>query len=254
MTSPERLRFLIGGRGSPTALEAVAGLDLAGQAPPGRPRVALNMVSTADGKAAIAGRTASIGNRADRELFHALRTSVDAVMVGAGTVRTERYGRLVRDRALREVRVAAGRAPEPWAIVVSASLDLAPDLPLLAEPEAKVVVMTTSDAELQGVAAQVGYLRCEQAGGLDVGELLGRARRELGIASVLCEGGPQLNSTLLAAGLIDELFLCLAPKLIGGRDLLTIVAGEPQENALDLELRWLLEADGHLFARYTRPD
>ena len=55
------------------------------------------MASTVDGRASIGGRSGAIGNRADRELFHALRASVDAVMAGAGTVRVERYGRIIPD-------------------------------------------------------------------------------------------------------------------------------------------------------------
>src|ERR1700732_1657199 len=68
-------------------------------APAQRPYVMLNMVSTADGRATVGGRSGPIGGRADRELFHELRTTVDAVMVGAGTVRAERYGRIIRDGA-----------------------------------------------------------------------------------------------------------------------------------------------------------
>src|SRR5436305_4923759 len=72
--------------------------------PPPRPRVMLNMVSTADGRATLAGRSGPVSGQADRELFHALRASADAVLVGAGTVRTERYGRILRDEELRSRR------------------------------------------------------------------------------------------------------------------------------------------------------
>jgi hypothetical protein len=82
---------------------------------PARPRVLLNMVSTLDGRATIGGRSGPIGNRADRELFHALRSVVDAVLVGAGTARAERYGRLVREESVRERRLARGLAAEPLA-------------------------------------------------------------------------------------------------------------------------------------------
>ena len=61
-------------------------------APAGRPFLLVNMIATADGRATIAGRTGPIANRADYELFHALRTRVDGVMVGAETVRVESYG------------------------------------------------------------------------------------------------------------------------------------------------------------------
>lgn len=66
--------------------------------------------------------------------------------------------------------------------------------------------------------------------------------------SIVCEGGPTLNGELLAAGLVDELFLSLSPLLLGGRDPLTIVEGT---GALTkLELRWLVEHESFLHARY----
>ena len=80
---------------------------------------------TADGRATIGGRSGPIGNRADHELFHALRTAVDAVLVGAGTVRAEHYGRLVREDSARALRRARGLAEEPLACIISASLGAA---------------------------------------------------------------------------------------------------------------------------------
>src|SRR5207248_795755 len=102
-----------------TAEEAAAELGPIGSAPPDRPYLGLNMIATADGKATIAGRSGPIGNEADRELFHELRTQTDAVMAGASTLRTERYGRIVRDEGRRERRAARGLDPDPIAVIVS---------------------------------------------------------------------------------------------------------------------------------------
>ena len=66
------------------------------------------MVSTLDGKATIDWRTQGLSTEVDRQLFHHLRTQADAVMVGAGTVREERYGRMTKNDELREKRVAEG--------------------------------------------------------------------------------------------------------------------------------------------------
>src|SRR5688572_8242699 len=123
-----------------------------------RPYLVLNMVTTADGRATIGGRSGPIGNAADQDLFHALRTRADAVMVGAGTLRAEKYGRLVRKPERREARTNAGLAPDPLAVVVSGRLDLPEDLPLLHEPDQEVLVATFSDRELPGAAA-IRYLR-----------------------------------------------------------------------------------------------
>ncbi|HJT04371.1 MAG TPA: dihydrofolate reductase family protein [Pseudonocardiaceae bacterium] len=245
------LRRLLPEPGTVTAEEALAGLALADLAPDHRPYVVLNMVATADGAAAVAHHTAPISNAADRQLFHELRAHVDAVLVGAGTVRTERYGRLVRDPARRARRVARGLAADPLAVVVSHRLSLTPDLPLLADEHSRVVVVTASDAELAGCAAQISYLRSAPGEEADLAVMLARLRAEHGVRSVLCEGGPNLNASLLPAGLIDELFLSIAPVLAGTAGSLSIVNRAPVPHPVDLTLRWLLESQGQLFARYA---
>jgi riboflavin-specific deaminase-like protein len=244
------LRRLLPEPGTVTAIEALECLALADLATD-RPYVVLNMVATADGAAAVAQRTAPISNSADRQLFHELRAHVDAVLVGAGTVRIERYGRLVRDPRRRERRTARGLAPDPLAIVASRRLALPSDLPLLADPHSRVLVLTTSTAELDGCAAQVSYLRSAPGEELDLGTMLTRLRAEYGIRSVLCEGGPTLNASLVPAGLIDELFLALAPALAGSAGALSILGRAPLTEPVALDLIWLLESQGQLFARYA---
>jgi riboflavin-specific deaminase-like protein len=210
------------------------------------------MVASLDGKATLGGRTAGLGGRADRELFHGLRTQVDAVMAGAGTVRTERYGRLVRDPALRERRRREGLAEDPLACVVSGSLEGLDDLPLLTSPEQRVVVITGAEGEevAEGRAEHLRAPAPEGAPGrVDLAAALARLRSDLGVRSLLCEGGPHLNAELLRAGLVDELFLSLAPKLVGGADALTIVAGGALPGPLALAPVWLLEHEGEMFLR-----
>ncbi|MDX6718388.1 MAG: hypothetical protein QOJ63_642 [Solirubrobacteraceae bacterium] len=245
--APVTLRRLLPEPASLTADEAASQLRFAEGAPQGRPFVALNMVATVDGRASVAGRTAPISSVADRQLFMALRTSVDAVMVGAGTARTERYGRLVRDPRRRELRAAAGLEPDPLAIVVSARLDLPADLPLLRDAASRIVVITASEASLAPCPARVEYLRSRP---VDLADALARLRREHGVRSILCEGGPNLNASLFAEGLVDELFLTTVPKLAGRAGALTISGEAPLGEPLDARLLWLLERDGELFARY----
>ncbi|MDQ3675673.1 MAG: dihydrofolate reductase family protein [Actinomycetota bacterium] len=231
-----------------TADEAVAQLQFGAAAPEDRPYVAVNMVATADGRASVAGRTSPISSAADRQLFHALRTRVDAVMVGAGTIRVERYGRIVPDAERREQRRSHGLAPDALAVIVSANLDVPPDLPLLQDASSRAVVVTASDAVLAGCAAEVEYLRSSP---VDLSFALARLRAEYGVRSILCEGGPHLNASLLAAGLIDELFLTTVPMLAGAAGSLSIVDDAPLAEPLGLELVWLLECGGELFARYA---
>jgi riboflavin biosynthesis pyrimidine reductase len=87
-------------------------------------------------------------------------------------------------------------------------------------------------------------------GRVDLPPLL-RTLREEGVEALLCEGGPTLHGALQAAGLVDELFLTIAPKLSGGGAPPRILEGE-LDDVVPLELAWLLEDDGELFARYRR--
>jgi riboflavin-specific deaminase-like protein len=226
--------------------ELTSGLRLGERAPSDRPYLVLNMVSSLDGKATIDWRTKGLSTQLDREVFHRLRTQADAVMIGAGTVRAERYGRMAKSDELRDAREQEGLARDPLAVVVSARLDLPSDLPLLNEPEQRVVIATGSDASLPGAGEQVVYERT----GADLPLLMARLRQEHGIRSVVCEGGPTLNSYLLAAGLVDELWLTLNPKLAGGAAALTIVAGRELVEPVDLEPISIAEGGGDLFTRW----
>ncbi len=255
MSSPARneppvvlTRLLPDGGAQLTAEALVAQLTPWELATAERPHVALNMVQTSDGRAAVAGRTAPISSAADRQLFHALRTRVDAVLVGAGTVRVERYGRIVPDAARREQRRRAGLEPDPLAIVVSGSLHLPADLPLLQDRDSRVVVVTASERSLPDVPAQVGYVRV--AGG-DLRAALVKLRRAHGVRAILCEGGPTLNAALVAGRLVDELFLTTVPLLAGGAGSLSIVDGALAGAPSRMSLRWLFEHDSELFARYV---
>jgi riboflavin biosynthesis pyrimidine reductase len=214
----------------------------------------LNMVSTVDGRATIAGRSRALGNPADRNLFHALRGVVDAVMAGAGTVRVERYGRLIPDQARRRRRLELGLSEEPLACIVSGRLSLPADIPLLADPAARVVVVTSSQASLPHGGAQIDYIRSRRDGLLDLRTALAELHDRLGVRTLLCEGGPHLNAELLSAGLVDELFLTLSARLAGGEETtgegLRILAGPEFSEPLELELLGVLKSESHLFLRY----
>jgi riboflavin-specific deaminase-like protein len=229
---------------SPTELGT--GLRLGERASTSRPYVVVNMVSSVDGKATIDWRTKGLSSELDRELFHALRTQADAVMVGAGTVRAERYGRIAKSDELRDLREREGLAREPLAVVVSARLDLPADLPILNEEAQRVVIATGSDAELPKLPADVVYERV----GDDLPLLMARLRQDHGVRSVVCEGGPTLNSHLFAAGLVDELLLTIGPKVAGGAAALTIVAGRELVEPAELELISLAGGGSELFTRW----
>ena len=94
-----------------------------------------NFALTLDGHATISGRSGAIGSDADTAMLVGLRTRVDAVMIGAGTMRAERYGRVVGDPAKRQLRESEGLAPDPLVVIVSGRLDLPWDAPLFTEAD-----------------------------------------------------------------------------------------------------------------------
>ncbi len=212
------------------------------------PFVAINFASTLDGRAAIEGRSGKIGSNADTEMLQRLRTRFDAVMIGAGTMRAERYGRIVSDPGLREHREQAGLSHDPLAVIVSGRLDLPWDAPLFTSGGGQIVLFTASEAGPPQTETPVEVVR--HGDWVDIAGALRHLRREHGIRALLCEGGPGLHGELEAAGLVDELFLTIAAKLSGG-EAPHILEGELLEVA-ELELLWLLERDGELFTRYRR--
>jgi riboflavin biosynthesis pyrimidine reductase len=157
-----------------------------------RPFVAMNFAATVDGRATISGVSGPIGSATDTAMLVGLRTRFDAVMIGAGTMRAERYSGLSK----RLVVVESG--PQGKA-----------DLPALL-----------------------------------------RSLRDEGVKALLCEGGPTLHGALQTAGLVDDLFLTIAPKLVGGIAPRILEGDLPGIEPLDLA--WLLEDDGELFAHYSR--
>jgi riboflavin biosynthesis pyrimidine reductase len=215
--------------------------------PADRPHLALNFATTLDGRATIDGRSGAIGSDTDTAMLVGLRLRFDAVMIGAGTMRAERYGRIVSDPDKRAGREALGLPGDPLMVIVG-GLDLPWDAPLFRDGGGEVLLFTAATEDPPPTPTPVDVVRPSD-GRVDVTAAMRHLRAERGIRAVLCEGGPALHAELQAAGLADELFLTIAPKLVGaGR---SILEGALPEVA-DLELTWLLQEESELFARYRR--
>jgi riboflavin-specific deaminase-like protein len=248
------LRRFLPSAGTPSAEEAYADLGLAARAEGlGRPYVIANMVMTADGRATLGGRTKGLSSSADRTLFHALREQVDGVMAGTGTIALERYGPLVRDEARRQRRVERGLAEQPIAVTASRSLELPVDVPLFADPASRIVVLAGAEGNPPEAGAAVTIERVPGPDGrtLDLVAGLERLRRDHGVRTLLHEGGPTLLAAMLEAGLVDELFMAIAPLLVGGGPEPSILEGPQLPEAVSLRLLGLLEEESFLFLRYA---
>ena len=234
---------------APTSVgEQLDGLELVGRAHDHRPYVITNFAITLDGRATLHGRSGAIGSDADTEMLVGLRTKVDAVMIGAGTLRAERYGRIVPDPSKRARRERDGLPPDPLAVIVSGRLDIPWDAPLFSDGGGRVLIFTASKTEAPETPTPVELVR--HGGDVDLTAALTHLRTEHGVRALLCEGGPLVHAQLIELGLVDELFVTHAPKLAGGEGS-TLAEGLP-ELERPLELAWLLEQDGELFARYSR--
>jgi riboflavin-specific deaminase-like protein len=228
------MRRLLPDPGPTTVMDQVSELDLIQSPPAGRPYVVTNFAVTVDGKATLHGRSGAIGSDTDTEMLVCLRTRVDAVMIGAGTMRAERYGRPVSDPAKRGRRE---RLDLPW------------DAPVFDDRGARVLIFTTSEADPPETTAEVRVVRHE--GKVDLGDALAFMRAERGVRALLCEGGPRIHAQLIDESLVDELFVTHAPKLAGG-DGPSLAVGLP-ELERPLEVAWLLEQDGEVYGRYRVP-
>lgn len=226
--------------------DLVASLDPRGRAPSDRPLVVANMVTTLDGRASIEGGSTGLGGPTDTELLLGLRTRFDAVLIGAGTLRAENYGPIIRNPETREKRAEAGLEPSPLAVVMTRSGDLPFECGLFTEGIGRVVIVTDNGDDLPAVATPVEVVVPE--GGSSV-EAAIRHLHEEGIRSVLCEGGPNVLGQLISAGLLDELFLTLSPTITGERDAPRVVEGMDAGPA-EFDLVDLLTADGDVFTRY----
>jgi Pyrimidine reductase, riboflavin biosynthesis len=240
------VRRLLPDEAETTVAEQLAGLDLKALALPDRPYLVLNFATTLDGRAAISGKSGPIGSDTDTEMLQRLRTRVDAVMIGAGTMRAERYGRIVSDPQLRAYRERTGLAQDPLAVIVSNRLELPWDAGLFTDGGGRVVVFTASEEEPPETATPVTVMRHPE--GVELDRALEWLLSERGIRSVLCEGGPTLHGRLREGGLADELFLTIAPKIAGGEGPRILEGALPEVD--EVELAWLLASESELFARY----
>lgn len=213
-----------------------------------RPWVVGNFVTTIDGAAVVDGGSSAINDEDDKAMFGALRAAADFILVGAGTVRAERYGPIVLDERRREARRDAGMEEVPHLVVVTRSLSLDPAAKVFGDPDRRVTVLTVDNAPADRFAALSEVADVVRLGGTSPVDLLHYLR----IARVvLCEGGPGLWGQFVAAGLIDEMSLTLAPMMVAGESV-RLAHGPAASPPLEMRLDRILHGDRSLFLRYLR--
>ncbi|MFQ5512490.1 MAG: RibD family protein [Candidatus Krumholzibacteriia bacterium] len=221
---------------------------------PTAPYVTLNVAISADGKIATRRRESfPLGSAEDRRLMDVLRARADAVVVGAGTVRSDGWAIRVRDAGLRAGRRRRRGAPHPLNVVPSARLDLSPGRQFFTHAETERLVLTTRAAPAARVRrfekhASVIVLARKRIRPTDVLAQLSKR----GVKRVLLEGGGELNYSFLEQNLVDEMYLTLTPRILGGRGAPTAVDGTGflRASHIRLELRSCRRRDDEVFLRY----
>lgn len=222
--------------------------------PDGTPWVMGHMVGGLDGSAAVGGRVGDLSTAPDASLFIAMRAIADVVLVGAETVRREGYGGVRLSPERLAVRRAEARSDVPAIAIVSRSLDFDWSAKVFTAPasDARTIVITCAAAPAHRRAQAEQVAEVITAG--DESVLPGMAIDELGRLGhriVLCEGGPTWLGDVVAAGVLDELCLTIAPFM--GGDALPVSVTPPGAALARFKLRHVGRDGDSMFLRYERP-
>ncbi|WP_206037484.1 pyrimidine reductase family protein [Rhodococcus sp. HNM0569] len=220
-----------------------------------RPWVRVNFVASVDGAIAVDGASGALGTPADKKIFGLLRQLSDAVVVGAGTVRTENYGGVRTSDAARALRTARGQTPVPPIVVVSSQAMVDPASRLLTDTSTPPIVATTAAAD----AVRVADLRAAGAEVVVLGDSVVDSARLVdhlarrGMTRILCEGGPSLFGAMIAENVVDELCLTTSPLLVGGAGARIAVSTESVRTPMR-PAAMLVDDDGTVLTRWVRAD
>ncbi|WP_375425395.1 dihydrofolate reductase family protein [uncultured Friedmanniella sp.] len=223
----------------------------------GRRRLRTNFVSSLDGSVqGPDGRSGGLGTASDSYVFALHRALADAVVVGASTVREESYRSIDLQPWQSELRERLGLAPYPALVIISGRAQLDP---VIAQPEqgegGPVMIITTSGKPEDDLAPlrDAGIEVVESGSTVELAAAL-QVLGARGWSRLLCEGGPGLHRDLLAAGLVDELSLTLAPVAVGGQGMRS-TSGDALDPPRSFDPTFVLGGeDGTLFTSYRSRD
>lgn len=225
--------------------------------PPKLPFVTLNVASTVDGKLAPhTRRFIPFSSQRDQRLLLELRTQADAVMSGARTVDLGLVDLGPGPAKYRKLRLKRGLPEYNLRVVVSGSASLNPEAEIFRHRFSPIIILSCRRADpkrldrLRRVADAVKV--CGDAD-VDFIEALRWLRDEWKVNRLLCEGGGQVNAGLFRQGVVDEVYLTVAPLIFGGRNAPTMADGQgiaEVREATRLRLKKLDRVGDELFLVY----
>lgn len=221
-----------------------------------RPWVATNMAMTADGKITSTTREEpGFTSPHDKYNMDKHRAEADAVINGAESIRSDNPHLGVRDPDMQAYRRSLNKSHALLSVVVSSSGNVPPTAHAFNDPTTLPVLATTQQASpnaLQKLPSRVEIWKLGQDR-VDPGILLEQLAQR-GVKRVMLEGGAELNGQFLEADLIDELFITIAPALLGGRDAPSMIGGQGFTMGAQRRLRLMeVRREGdELFLQYQR--
>lgn len=192
--------------------------------------VRLNMIASADGGSEVAGVSGGLGNRDDHAVFGALREQADVVLVGMSTVVSEHYH--------------APTASDLQVFVIAEKPDVSGAPELFASGRATLVFPEDAGPAPEGVPS----LCAGRGGEVDLRKVAALLAGKV----VVMEGGPTLAGLMVSLGLVDELFLTVAPRVIAGDSTRVVHGLDADSTPWDL-VHGFVDDQGFLFLRYARP-
>ncbi|AAM30522.1 MAG: 2,5-diamino-6-(ribosylamino)-4(3H)-pyrimidinone 5'-phosphate reductase [Methanosarcina mazei] len=205
-----------------------------------RPFIFINSAMSADGKLSTKERKqVKISGKLDFERMDELRAHADAIMVGIGTVLADDPSLTVKSPERKAARKAAGKSENPVRVVVDSSARTPLNADIFKKGEGLRIIAVSNSApeekirmlEEKALVIKTGAFR------VDLTELAAKLK-EMGINSLMVEGGATLNWGMLSAGLVDEVYTFVGNLIIGGKTAPTFTDGEgfTENELLGLEL------------------
>lgn len=223
-----------------------------------RPFVFINVATTVDGKLAPENRKfVPFGSKRDLDLLYELRARADAALMGARTVDSApgHYG--PGPAKYRRLRLKRGLPEYNLRVVVSGRGTLSPRADIFRYRFSPIIVLTSARASvrnlrrLREVADDVEIFGDSE---LDFAAAFRWLHSKWHVKKILCEGGGELNTTLLRRNLVDEIYVTICPLIFGGRGAPTMADGvgvSRLEEAARLSIKSLKRVSQELFLVYT---
>jgi len=209
-----------------------------------RPFVIMNMAMSVDGKvSSVAREPTTFTSHEDKRRLLEIRALYDALAVGANTVDIERTTMSIPSARLRAARLRRGQTPHPLRVIVSGRLNISTRLPVFRIFTAPLLIVCCESApsSRRKLFGRLGHLIVCGHREVDVAQLISILATQYRVKTVLCEGGPTLNDAFFRAGMVDELYLTLCPRIVGGETAPTLAEGTGVSHLKDA-------ARGHLIS------